>query len=97
MVLGVPSNDFGGQEPGGTAEIGETRAHYHVTFPLTEKVAVKGTVKVALEVGGDGAVRTTNVVESPDESLGQCVAAALKAAQFAKTTNGGTFTYPFVF
>jgi glutathione peroxidase len=43
MVLGVPSNDFGGQEPGGAVEIGKT-AHeqYHVTFPLTEKVAVKG-------------------------------------------------------
>src|SRR5476651_543122 len=43
IVLGVPSNDFGGQEPGGVAEIGKT-AHeeYHVTFPLTEKVAVKG-------------------------------------------------------
>jgi glutathione peroxidase len=43
MVLGVPSNDFGGQEPGGIAEIGKT-AHeeYRVTFPLTEKVAVKG-------------------------------------------------------
>ena len=43
VVLGVPSNDFGGQEPGGPAEIEKT-AHddYHVTFPLTEKVAVKG-------------------------------------------------------
>jgi glutathione peroxidase len=42
-VLGVPSNDFGGQEPGGAREITKT-AHeeYHVTFPLTEKVAVKG-------------------------------------------------------
>jgi len=43
IVLGVPSNDFGGQEPGGVSEIEKT-AHddYHVTFPLTEKVAVKG-------------------------------------------------------
>lgn len=43
MVLGIPSNDFGGQEPGGAVEIGKT-AHvdYHVTFPLTEKVSVKG-------------------------------------------------------
>jgi len=43
LVLGVPSNDFGGQEPGGKTEIEQT-AHgdYHVTFPLTEKVAVKG-------------------------------------------------------
>ena len=43
MVLGVPSNDFGGQEPGGVSEIEKT-AHddYHVTFPLTEKETVKG-------------------------------------------------------
>ncbi len=43
MLLGVPSNDFGGQEPGGRAEILQTaQGDYHVTFPLTEKVAVKG-------------------------------------------------------
>ena len=43
MVLGVPSNDFGGQEPGGKSEILQTaQGDYHVTFPLTEKVAVKG-------------------------------------------------------
>ena len=43
LVLGVPSNDFGGQEPGGASDITKT-AHeeYHVTFPLAEKVAVKG-------------------------------------------------------
>ena len=43
LVLGVPSNDFGGQEPGGKTEIEQTaQGDYHVTFPLTEKVAVKG-------------------------------------------------------
>jgi glutathione peroxidase len=43
MVLGVPSNDFGGQEPGGKSEIEHTaQGDYHITFPLTEKVAVKG-------------------------------------------------------
>ena len=44
VVLGVPSNDYGDQEPGGVAEIGKT-AHedYHVTFPLTDKVPVKGS------------------------------------------------------
>jgi glutathione peroxidase len=43
IVLGVPSNDFGGQEPGGKSEIEKTaQGDYHVTFPLTEKVAVKG-------------------------------------------------------
>jgi glutathione peroxidase len=42
-VLGVPSNDFGGQEPGGAKDIHATaEGEYHVTFPITEKVAVKG-------------------------------------------------------
>jgi glutathione peroxidase len=43
MVIGVPSNDFGGQEPGGPEEIMQT-AHkeYGVTFPLTQKAVVKG-------------------------------------------------------
>jgi glutathione peroxidase len=43
MVLGVPSNDFGGQEPGGAGDIAKT-AHdeYRVTFPLAAKAPVKG-------------------------------------------------------
>jgi glutathione peroxidase len=42
-VLGVPSNDFGGQEPGGASEIVKiAHEEYHVTFPLTEKATVKG-------------------------------------------------------
>jgi glutathione peroxidase len=42
-VLGVPCNDFGGQEPGTAVEIGAfCRKNYGVTFPLTEKYAVKG-------------------------------------------------------
>jgi glutathione peroxidase len=43
LVLGVPSNDFGGQEPGGSDEIIATAQHtYGVTFPLAAKVQVKG-------------------------------------------------------
>lgn len=42
LVIGVPSNDFGGQEPGGASEIHGTAHRHGVTFPLTEKVAVKG-------------------------------------------------------
>ena len=41
MMIGVPSNDFGGQEPGGAAEIAETAQHqYGVTFPIAAKVVV---------------------------------------------------------
>ncbi len=42
-IIGVPSNDFGGQEPGGATEIAETAHHqYGVTFPMTAKAAVTG-------------------------------------------------------
>jgi glutathione peroxidase len=43
VVLGVPSNDFGGQEPGSAAEIKSfCEANFDVDFPLTEKVSVRG-------------------------------------------------------
>ena len=42
-IIGVPSNDFGGQEPGGPAEIAKTASDtYHATFPITAKTVVKG-------------------------------------------------------
>lgn len=42
-IVGVPSNDFGGQEPGGAAEIANTAQHqYGVTFPIAAKTVVKG-------------------------------------------------------
>jgi len=42
-VLGFPSNDFGGQEPGTEEEIKSfCQTTYNVTFPLFEKVKVKG-------------------------------------------------------
>ncbi|MGB3769719.1 MAG: glutathione peroxidase [Rhodococcus sp. (in: high G+C Gram-positive bacteria)] len=42
-VIGVPCNQFGGQEPGSAEEI-ETfcSTTYNVTFPMTEKVDVNG-------------------------------------------------------
>jgi glutathione peroxidase len=43
VVLGVPSNDFGGQEPGGAAEIKRfCEVNFAVDFPLTEKQVVTG-------------------------------------------------------
>lgn len=42
VVVGVPSNDFGGQEPGSPEEIKQFCASkFDVTFPLMEKVRVK--------------------------------------------------------
>ena len=43
VVLGFPSNDFLWQEPGSNEEIAEfCRKNYGVTFPMFEKVDVKG-------------------------------------------------------
>ena len=43
-VVGVPSNQFGGQEPGTAEEIAEfCSSTYGVTFPMTEKVDVNGS------------------------------------------------------
>lgn len=43
VVLGVPSNDFGAQEPGTAQEIKRfCETNYSIDFPLTGKVAVVG-------------------------------------------------------
>ena len=43
VVLAVPSNDFGGQEPGEEPEIKQfCEVNYQVDFPMTCKVAVLG-------------------------------------------------------
>ncbi len=43
VMLGVPSNDFGNQEPGSSKEIKNfCDAKFGITFPMTEKVIVKG-------------------------------------------------------
>jgi glutathione peroxidase len=64
IVLGVPCNDFGAQEPGSAAEIRQfCEANYGVGFPLTEKVRVIGAAAhpfyrwVAEELGEAGAPR----------------------------------------
>jgi glutathione peroxidase len=45
-VLGVPCNQFGGQEPGSAEEIAEfCSATYGASFPLTEKVDVNGDAR----------------------------------------------------
>jgi glutathione peroxidase len=42
-VIGLPCNDFGAQEPGTENEIKTfCETNFHVTFPLTQKVKIKG-------------------------------------------------------
>src|SRR5262249_30879202 len=49
VVVGVPANDFGKQEPGTDAEILKyCQSTHKVTFPLLAKVVVKGDKKVPL-------------------------------------------------
>ena len=43
IVLGVPSNQFGSQEPGSSKEIKDfCETNFNITFPMTEKYNVKG-------------------------------------------------------
>lgn len=43
VIVGFPSNDFGGQEPGSEAEIATfCQKNYGVTFPMMAKVSTKG-------------------------------------------------------
>jgi glutathione peroxidase len=64
VVLGVPSNDFGEQEPGTAREIKEfCEGRYQVDFPLAEKQTVIGKAAhpffrwIAEELGDAGAPR----------------------------------------
>ncbi|MEO1015140.1 MAG: glutathione peroxidase [Pseudomonadota bacterium] len=43
VVIGVPSNDFGGQEPGKAGEIKDfCETNFNVRFPLADKTVVRG-------------------------------------------------------
>jgi len=49
VILGFPCNQFGGQEPGTAAQIGTfCQKNYGVTFPLFEKLNVKGASQAPL-------------------------------------------------
>ena len=43
LVIGVPSNQFGSQEPGSNKQIKDfCETNFDITFPITDKVDVKG-------------------------------------------------------
>jgi glutathione peroxidase len=66
VILGVPSNDFGGQEPGTEAEIANfCSLNYGVTFPMTAKNDVIGVnahpfYKWVVSQAGEGAAPRWN-------------------------------------
>ncbi len=46
VILAFPCNDFGGQEPGSIAEIRNfCSTNYNVTFPIMDKVTIKGDAR----------------------------------------------------
>ena len=43
VIIGFPANNFGSQEPGTNKQIAEfCKSNYGITFPIMEKVSVKG-------------------------------------------------------
>lgn len=88
-VLGVPSNDFGGQEPGTEAQIQNfCEINYGVTFPLTSKVNAVGPNQhafwqVAKQELGEKAEPGWNfhkVLVGPDGKLIQAYPSGVKPA-----------------
>jgi len=78
VVLGVPSNDFGAQEPGAEPAIQSfCQVHYGVDFPLTAKQTVIGGRAhpfyrwIAAELGEDAAPKWNfhKYLVAPDGSL----------------------------
>ncbi len=52
VILGVPSNDFGKQEPGDAQEIAQfCQINYGVTFPMTTKQIVSGSMRILFIFG----------------------------------------------
>jgi glutathione peroxidase len=60
-VVGLPCNQFGGQEPGSAEEIAQfCSATYGVSFPMTEKIDVNGEGRHPIY---------TVLTQAPDEQL----------------------------
>src|SRR6202045_4821864 len=81
VIVGVPANNFGGQEPGSNQEIKTfCSTKYHVSFPMMAKVSVKGDDKDPLyqfltdksanpQTGGDIKWNFTKFLIGPDGRL----------------------------
>ena len=90
-----------GNNFGDTLEKSQIRSGVSGVLPAViacgEKSSAKGTVTISVTVAPGGNVTSASVASAPDDALGNCVAAALRRATFAKTNKGGSFSYPFVF
>jgi hypothetical protein len=58
--------------------------------------ATRGNGYVKAEVSGEGKVTNVAVV-TDDAAVATCITAVVRAAAFARTKHGGSFTYPLPF
>jgi glutathione peroxidase len=83
VIVGFPANNFGQQDPGTNTEIAEfCKKNYGVTFPMAEKVSVKGEdihplfkylTDEALKSGGEGPVIKWNFTKFLVDENGKLV------------------------
>jgi glutathione peroxidase len=78
VIVGIPANNFGSQEPGTNSEIKTfCSTKYHVTFPMMSKISVKGSDQAPLyqfltdkgahpQTGGDIQWNFTKFLVAPD-------------------------------
>ena len=73
VVIGFPSNDFGGQEPGDSEQIADfCQKNYGVTFPMMAKVHARGGDKAPIyktltdEIGGEVKWNFTKFLVDPE-------------------------------
>lgn len=59
--------------------------------------AASGMLKLKIKVAPSGTVEIADALATPDKAIGECAVAIMKAATFAPTEAGGSFSYPFVF
>jgi glutathione peroxidase len=81
VILGIPANNFGSQEPGTNQEIKTfCSSKYNVTFPMMSKISVKGSDQAPLyqfltdktahpETGGDIKWNFTKFLVGPDGNI----------------------------
>ena len=98
VVIGVPSNDFGAQEPGTAEEIQSfCSVNYDVTFPLTEKIHTTGAEKHPLyqwlttETGEEVAWNFQKFLIDEEGNVAKSVAPAIPPsdAQITEWLNNG--------
>src|SRR5258707_11477634 len=81
VIIGIPANNFGAQEPGTNQEIKTfCQSKYNVTFPMMSKVSVKGDDKTPLyqyltekssnpKTGGDIKWKFPKIFVGPDRPI----------------------------